>query len=149
MGEFITWLARPEQQRRWYRRTSYFPVYRRARGLLRDGGWFDKHPGFAVAPDQLAEAGDTLTTRGARVGPFTTVRAIVSESLFKLFDGRDLDTVLAAMDKQVSTRLSEYKHSAGRWLGVGATNLTASVSTDPDRSRPNYDLPGDAPAIES
>ncbi|EMA05476.1 methyl-accepting chemotaxis protein [Haloferax denitrificans] len=113
-GEFIAWLTRPEQQRRWHRQTGYFPVHRRTRDLLRDDGWFDEHPGFAVAFDQLAETVDTPATRGARVGPFTTVRTIVSEGLSELFDGRDLDAVLATMDEQVSARLSEYENSANR-----------------------------------
>ena len=113
-GEFIAWLTRPEQQRRWHRQTGYFPVHHRTRGLLRDDGWFDEHPGFAVAFDQLVETDDTPATRGARVGPFTTVRTIVSEGLSELFDGRDLDAVLATMDEQVSARLSEYEHSANR-----------------------------------
>ncbi|AFK19857.1 extracellular solute-binding protein [Haloferax mediterranei ATCC 33500] len=113
-GEFLAWLTQPEQQARWHRQTGYFPVHQQTKQLLDRDGWFDEQPEFAVAFEQLAESEDTPATRGARVGPFTTVRTIISEGLSELFDGRDLDRVLRQMNDQVSTRLSEYDSSNGR-----------------------------------
>ncbi|ELZ78009.1 transducer protein Htr38 [Haloferax larsenii JCM 13917] len=111
-GEFITWLTQPEQQQQWHQHTGYFPVHRQTEQRLQDVGWFDERPGFEVAFEQLAESEDTPATRGARIGPFTTVRTIVSEGLSELFDGRDLDAVLEAMDDQITTRLREYESSS-------------------------------------
>ncbi|WP_396611706.1 extracellular solute-binding protein [Haloferax sp. S1W] len=107
-GAFISWLTQPEQQYRWHRHTGYFPVHRQTKTLLRQDGWFDERPGFEVAFEQLAESEDTPATRGARIGPFSTVRTIISEGLSELFAGRELEPVLATMDDQITTRLREY-----------------------------------------
>ncbi|ELZ97005.1 glycerol-3-phosphate ABC transporter periplasmic substrate-binding protein [Haloferax mucosum ATCC BAA-1512] len=113
-GEFLAWLTQPEQQARWHRQTGYFPVHSQTKRHLDRDGWFDEQPEFAVAFEQLAESTDSPATRGARIGPFTTARTIISEGLSELFDGRDLDRVLTQMDDQISTRLSEYDSSTGR-----------------------------------
>ncbi|ADQ69415.1 methyl-accepting chemotaxis protein [Halogeometricum borinquense DSM 11551] len=107
-GRFLAWLTEPEQQRRWHQQTGYFPVHGDAERMLRRDGWFEEHPEFAVAFEQLNESQDTPATCGARIGPFSTVRTIISEGLSELIEGREVERVLEEMNEQVEYRLSEY-----------------------------------------
>ncbi|MDS0295080.1 extracellular solute-binding protein [Halogeometricum luteum] len=118
-GRFLAWLTEPEQQRRWHQRTGYFPVHADAERMLRREGWFDEHPAFAVAFEQLNETRDSPATRGARIGPFSTVRSIVSEGVSELVAGREVERTLREMDEQVTYRLSEYAGAEAR-SGPGA-----------------------------
>ena len=48
VGEFLAWLLESEQQARWHRETGYFPVCDGAVQRLREDGWFEQNPQFAI-----------------------------------------------------------------------------------------------------
>lgn len=54
--EFLRWLVAPRQAAEWARRTGYMPVSRAGREELRKSGFFEEHPNFRVALDQLSVA---------------------------------------------------------------------------------------------
>ncbi|MSP26728.1 MAG: ABC transporter substrate-binding protein [Myxococcales bacterium] len=53
---FLRWMMQPEQANEWATKTGYLPVSRRGRRDLERAGFFEKHPNFRVAIDQLAHA---------------------------------------------------------------------------------------------
>ncbi len=52
---FLRWMMQPLQAAEWAMKTGYMPVSRRARAAMERAGFFDKHPNFRVAIDQLAD----------------------------------------------------------------------------------------------
>ena len=108
VGEFLTWLTEPEQQKRWHRETGYFPVHEKAIPELRSEGWFEENPHFSIAFDQLVETRDTVATRGAQMGPFDTVRTIIEESYDGISDPSDVPGALDRLDSQVEKQLQSY-----------------------------------------
>lgn len=113
-GTFLAWLAQPAQQAQWHENTGYFPVHRDTRRRLEADGWFEQNPAFGVAFDQLAASRDTPATRGARVGPFSTVRTVIAEGLSELHHSQQVDRVLDQMSGQIQTRLAQYDPDRGR-----------------------------------
>ena len=108
VGEFLTWLTEPEQQKRWHRETGYFPVHESAIPELRSEGWFEENPHYATAFDQLVETQDTLATRGAQMGPFDTVRTIIEECYDSIEDPSDVSSALDRLDSKVEKQLQSY-----------------------------------------
>jgi sn-glycerol 3-phosphate transport system substrate-binding protein len=111
-GEFLAWLAQPAQQVRWHRETGYLPVQEGAVDDLRRAGWFDDNPGYATAVQQLLDTQDSPATRGARIGPFDTVRTLVEEAYVDVTRGRDVESAVDSLDAQVETQLRAYAGSS-------------------------------------
>jgi sn-glycerol 3-phosphate transport system substrate-binding protein len=107
-GRFLAWLAQPAQQVRWHRETGYFPVHEAAIDDLRREGWFADNPGYATAVRQLMDTRDSPATRGARIGPFDTVRTLVEEAYVDVTRGRDIESAVDALDEQIEAQLRAY-----------------------------------------
>jgi sn-glycerol 3-phosphate transport system substrate-binding protein len=108
VGEFLTWLTEPAQQRRWHQETGYFPVHADAIPQLRSADWFEQNPHYRTAFDQLMQTRDTTATRGAQIGPFDTVRTIIEDAADSM-DGPDsVPSALERLDAQVGKQLERY-----------------------------------------
>ncbi|MFU1781896.1 extracellular solute-binding protein [Haloarcula japonica] len=108
VGEFLTWLTEPAQQRRWHQETGYFPVHEETIPQLRSADWFEQNPHYRTAFDQLIETRDTTATRGAQIGPFDTVRTIIEDAVDSM-DGPDsVPSALDRLDTQVTRQLERY-----------------------------------------
>ena len=107
-GDFLAWLARPEQQARWHRETGYFPIRHDAIDALRAEDWFAENPHFETAIDQLLASSDTPATNGARIGPFDTVRTLVAESYLEARE-HGVERALSDLDDQVERLLAQYR----------------------------------------
>ncbi|MCJ0618615.1 extracellular solute-binding protein [Haloarcula hispanica] len=108
VGEFLTWLTEPAQQRRWHQETGYFPVHADAIPQLRSADWFEQNPHYRTAFDQLVDTRDTTATRGAQIGPFDTVRTIIEDAVDSM-DGPDsVPSALDRLDTQVTKQLERY-----------------------------------------
>jgi len=105
VGEFLTWLTEPEQQKRWHRETGYFPVHEDAIVQLRFEDWFEKNPHYETAFKQLLETSDTVATRGAQVGPFDTVRTVIEEGYERIDTVDDVPDVLDDVDRKIESAL--------------------------------------------
>lgn len=53
---FLRFMMSPSSANHWSTNTGYMPVSLKGRQLLREGGFFEAHPNFAVTLDQLAYA---------------------------------------------------------------------------------------------
>jgi len=108
VGEFITWLTEPEQQKRWHRETGYFPIHENATAQLREEGWFEQNPHYGTAFRQLMETTDTMATRGAQIGPFDRVRTIIEEGFERVDTTDDVPAVLDDVDTKVGSALQSW-----------------------------------------
>ncbi|WP_254271294.1 methyl-accepting chemotaxis protein [Haloarcula marina] len=108
VGEFLTWLSEPAQQKRWHQETGYFPVHEDAIPELRSEGWFEANPHYATAFDQLVGTTDTTATRGAQIGPFDTVRTIVEEGIDNVQSVDEVSERLTRVNSQVEKQLESY-----------------------------------------
>lgn len=107
-AKFLTWLTKPEQQKRWHRETGYFPVHEDAIPQLRSDGWFEDNPVYKTAFDQLTETKDTIATRGAQIGPFDTVRTIIEDGIEGIDTLEEVESGLDRLDSQVQKKLESY-----------------------------------------
>lgn len=111
-GAFIAYLTQPDQQLRWHRNSGYFPVRQSVIDRLTDDGWFDEHPNFRTAFDQLQETTDTPATRGAVMGAFPEVRTINEELSVSIITGdMSVSAGLAEMDTQATSAIQDYTDS--------------------------------------
>uniref|UniRef100_UPI0010FAE4F7 methyl-accepting chemotaxis protein n=1 Tax=Halalkalirubrum salinum TaxID=2563889 RepID=UPI0010FAE4F7 len=106
-GEFLAWLAEPAQQVRWHTETGYLPVHEDAVRSLRRDGWFEANPGYEVAIEQLLASDRTVATRGARIGPFDTVRTIVANAYADV-ESMGVEAGLDRLNAQVEQQLESY-----------------------------------------
>ncbi|MBP1923204.1 sn-glycerol 3-phosphate transport system substrate-binding protein [Halorubrum alkaliphilum] len=109
---FLSWLAAPERQARWHRETGYFPVHEGAVDRLSRNGWFDENPGYRTAIDQLTDAEESVSTTGARIGPFDTIRTLVAEASV---DAREygVDDALEQLTESAELQLRQYADRVG------------------------------------
>ncbi|MFB6251792.1 MAG: ABC transporter substrate-binding protein [Halobellus sp.] len=113
-GEFLAWLTKPAQQKRWHTGTGYFPVREEAISELKSEGFYEKNPNFLTAIEQLRETKDMPATRGALMGPFTEVRTIVEEGYVSMIqnENQNVTDVLGQVDTEAEEALNSYNQKA-------------------------------------
>jgi sn-glycerol 3-phosphate transport system substrate-binding protein len=87
-ARFLGFLARPEIQAEWHQRTGYVPVTRAAYEHTRKQGYYDVHPGQAIALKQLLHNVPTRESRGIRLGEFAKIREILEQELEAVWEGK-------------------------------------------------------------
>ncbi len=85
---FFKFIAQPEETARWHMQTGYFPATRTAVTLLREQGWFAKHPNHETAFKQIQAGPDNPATRGVLLGNFVQIRNITDTAIEKALSGR-------------------------------------------------------------
>jgi sn-glycerol 3-phosphate transport system substrate-binding protein len=88
IAKFFKYIGQPEQSAKWHEDTGYFPATHAAEKLLREQGWFKKHPNFETAFKQIQMGPDTPATRGVLLGNFVQIRDITDTMLEKAFSGK-------------------------------------------------------------
>lgn len=86
--KFFKFIAQPEETAKWHMDTGYFPATKTAVALLRQQGWFSKHPNHETAFAQIQEGPDTPATRGVLMGNFVQIRNITDTAIEKALAGR-------------------------------------------------------------
>jgi len=123
VAKFLAFLAQPKMQAEWHQRTGYVPVTRAAYDLTKQQGYYDQHPGQAIAIHQLLLNAPTRESRGIRIGEFGKIREILEEELETVWDGKKppklaLDN--AAERGNELLRKFEAAHRSGAEPGVPA-----------------------------
>jgi sn-glycerol 3-phosphate transport system substrate-binding protein len=121
VAKFLAYLAQPKMQAEWHQRTGYVPVTRAAFDLSKQQGYYDAHPGQAIAIQQLLLNAPTRESRGIRIGEFSKIREILEEELETVWEGTKppklaLDN--AAERGNELLRKFETAHKAGTEPGV-------------------------------
>jgi sn-glycerol 3-phosphate transport system substrate-binding protein len=120
-AKFLAYLAQPKVQAEWHQKTGYVPVTRSAYELTREQGYYDVHPGQAIAIRQLLLNAPTRESRGIRIGEFAKIREIIDEELESVWDGSKppkLALDLAADRGNALLRKFEAAHKSGVEPGV-------------------------------
>jgi sn-glycerol 3-phosphate transport system substrate-binding protein len=109
IAKFFKYIGQPEQAAKWHEDTGYFPATHAAEKLLREQGWFKKHPNFETAFKQIQMGPDTPATRGVLLGNFVQIRDITDSTLEKAFSGQlSPQAALEEGAREVNKVLDEY-----------------------------------------
>lgn len=110
---FALWMSQPENAIRWHEGTGYFPIRKSAVDVLEITGWFEEHPSFETAMDQLVETKTNEATAGALIGPFRQVRTIIEESFQSVMSGTPVEKALSDAKRKTEKAMEEYQEVAG------------------------------------
>jgi len=86
--QFFKYVAQPAETAKWHKDTGYFPATKSAVELLRQEGWFQKHPNHETAFKQIQEGPDTPATRGVLLGNFVQIRNLTDAAIEKALSGK-------------------------------------------------------------
>ncbi|QXL85465.1 sn-glycerol-3-phosphate ABC transporter substrate-binding protein UgpB [Comamonas sp. NLF-1-9] len=87
VGEFLSYLAKPEVAAASHQRTGYLPVTTAAYELTEKSGFYKENPGADVAVTQMIRK-TTDKSRGIRIGNFVQVRTIIDEETENIWSGK-------------------------------------------------------------
>ncbi len=99
-GQFLAFLAKPENVAGWAEATGYVPVTVPGKELMQKQGFFQKNPGSELPIQQLQRGEVTANSRGIRLGRLPEIRNIIYEEFEKAIQGQQDGK--AAMDNAVS-----------------------------------------------
>lgn len=99
VAKFFAYLSQPEVQAAWHQATGYLPATQTAYEVSRAQGFYDSHPGAAIAIEQITEKSPTENSRGLRLGSFVLIRDVIEEELEQAFAGKK--PAQAALDAAV------------------------------------------------
>ncbi len=109
IAKFFKYIGQPEQAAKWHEDTGYFPATHAAEELLRQQGWFKKHPNFETAFKQIQMGPDTPATRGVLLGNFVQIRDLTDTALEKAFSGKlSPQAALEEGAQEINKVLGEY-----------------------------------------
>lgn len=111
---FALWMSEPENAIRWHKGTGYFPIRKSSLDILELSGWFDSHPSFATALDQLKETQVSSATAGALIGPFREIRTIIEDAFQQVMAGTSVDEALAEAKERSETAMADYLRVIGK-----------------------------------
>lgn len=106
---FALWMSLPENAIRWHKGTGYFPIRKSSVDILEQEGWFEKHPSFRTAFDQLLETKTTDATAGALIGPFREIRTIIEEAFQSVMAGTPVKEALGKAKEKAEKAMAEYQ----------------------------------------
>lgn len=106
-GEFLAWLAQPEQQARWHMETGYYPVSEEAADLAEDQGFYEDFPGFRRAFDQLVETEDIPATQGILAITHRQIRNNIDDGVDRLLGGDPVESMLASTNDDITSSLQD------------------------------------------
>jgi sn-glycerol 3-phosphate transport system substrate-binding protein len=108
-AKFILFLNSAPEMVLWHKASGYLPITGAAQKLLDDEKWFDTHPGFKVALDQLNETKSDVASSGALIGQFQKVRDIVEQNIQAVLNGgMDVKAAQDDAQKRVDAVLADY-----------------------------------------
>lgn len=109
IGKLLQYMARPEVQTTWHKGSGYYPITQSSVDALRDEGWFEENPMYAVALEQL-QNGDPSNpaTKRALLGPARDVQTTIQNKSVDIINADDIGSEIEAMKDEVETILSDY-----------------------------------------
>ena len=87
-GQFLAFLAKPENVAGWAEATGYVPVTVPGKELMQTQGFFQKNPGSELPIQQLQRGEVTPNSRGIRLGRLPEIRNIIYEEFEKAIQGQ-------------------------------------------------------------
>ena len=108
-ADFAFFLTNTQNIITWYKGSGYFATRQSAVEQLREEGWLEENPQFAVALDQLLETEVTIATAGAVIGPSAEVRGYLLDAFQSIIDGgEEPQSALEAAKERADAELEDY-----------------------------------------
>jgi len=113
VGQFLSFLAKPEVAAASHQRTGYLPVTKAAYELTEKSGFYAKNPGADVAVQQMIRK-TTDKSRGIRIGNFVQIRTIIDEETENIWSGKkSAKEALDAAVKRGNEQLVRFQKANG------------------------------------
>jgi len=113
VGQFLSFLAKPEVAAASHQRTGYLPVTKAAYELTEKSGFYAKSPGADVAVQQMIRK-TTDKSRGIRIGNFVQIRTIIDEETENIWSGKkSAKEALDAAVKRGNEQLVRFQKANG------------------------------------
>jgi len=113
VGQFLSFLAKPEVAAASHQRTGYLPVTKAAYELTEKSGFYAKNPGADVAVQQMVRK-TTDKSRGIRIGNFVQIRTIIDEETENIWSGKkSAKEALDAAVKRGNEQLVRFQKANG------------------------------------
>lgn len=111
--EFVVYMSQVSQDIDWHQATGYFALRKTSLQALALEGWYDLHPNYRTAADQLAETQIMTATQGALAGVFPEIRTFVEDAAEAVYGGTSVVDALTEAKTKIDQALVDYKELMG------------------------------------
>jgi sn-glycerol 3-phosphate transport system substrate-binding protein len=111
--ELVVYMSQVSQDIEWHQGTGYFALRTTSLQALALEGWYELHPNYKTASDQLAETQITTATQGALAGVFPEIRTFIEDAAEEVYGGASVSEALAKAKALIDQALVDYKELMG------------------------------------
>ncbi len=111
--EFVVYMSQVSQDIDWHQATGYFALRLTSLQALELEGWYELHPNYKTASDQLAETQVMVATQGALAGVFPEIRTYIEDAAEEVYGGTPVGEALAKAKGLIDQALVDYKELMG------------------------------------
>lgn len=111
--ELVVYLSQVSQDIDWHQSTGYFALRNTSLLALDQEGWYELHPNYKTAADQLAETQLMTATQGALAGVFPEIRTYIEDAAEEVYGGASVTDALSKAKALIDQALLDYKELMG------------------------------------
>jgi sn-glycerol 3-phosphate transport system substrate-binding protein len=112
-AEFVVYMSQVAQDITWHQSTGYFALRETSLQALDLEGWYDLHPNYKTASDQLAESKINTATQGGLSGVFPEIRTYIEDAMEEVYGGANVMDALTKAKGLIDQALMDYKELMG------------------------------------
>jgi len=107
--KFVVYMSQVSQDIDWHQATGYFALRKTSLQALDLEGWYQLHPNYRTASDQLAETEIMTATQGALAGVFPEIRTYLEDAMEAVYGGKPVIDALTEAKTKIDQALVDYK----------------------------------------
>ncbi len=111
--EFVVYMSQVSQDIEWHQGTGYFALRKTSLHALDLEGWYQLHPNYRTAADQLAETQLITATQGALMGVFPEARTYIEDAAEAIYGGTPVVKALTTAKEKIDQALADYRELMG------------------------------------
>ena len=111
--ELVVYMSQVSQDIDWHQGTGYFALRTTSLQALELEGWYELHPNYKTASDQLAETQIITATQGALAGVFPEIRTFIEDAAEEVYGGVAVVGALTKAKRLIDQALVDYKELMG------------------------------------
>ena len=111
--KLVVYMSAVSQDIEWHQGTGYFALRKTSLQALDQEGWYDLHPNYKTASDQLAETKLMIATQGALMGVFPEARTYIVDAVEAFLTGTPVLDALTTAKNLIDEALVDYKELMG------------------------------------
>jgi len=112
-AEFVVYMSQVSQDIEWHQCTGYFALRKTSLQALELEGWYELHPNYRTAADQLSETKVSSATQGALIGVFPEIRTLTEDAAEAVYGGKSVVDALTEAKGKIDQALVDYKELMG------------------------------------